>query len=88
MFEGTLDRDVRLSPDEIIFLQVAVRDELRKRNRSIRTAEASKAAGNKVQYGTLDEHYRARTALQSTLEKLDVAQRQIQHRIKARLAAS
>lgn len=73
----TLDRDIRFSPDMIRVTQFALRDEIKRRTRSITKAEASRAAGNKIQENVLQEHYDALVTARATLEALEVARRQI-----------
>ena len=88
MTEGTLDRDVRFSPEQITFTQGALRREIRRRTKSIEKAEASRAAGATIQHGMLDEHYRAREAARAVLENLEVARKQIAHRIATQVGAA
>lgn len=83
----TTDRDIRLTTDQMMFLGFAVRDELRRRRASISRAEANRAAGRKIQQGTLDEHYRAVKALEGVRDSLEVARRQIARRIAERVGA-
>jgi F0F1-type ATP synthase membrane subunit b/b' len=85
MFQPTLDRDVRLSPFQITVIQTALRDEIKKRTRSIDKAEASRAGGGKVFHNVLDEHYAARDAAREIIEILDVARTQIARQVKQRL---
>jgi hypothetical protein len=84
----TTDRDIRFSPFEITITQLALRDELRKRERSIAKAEAARAGGQKVQEGTLQEHYEAREAARRILENLEVARKQIAYQIAERVGAA
>jgi hypothetical protein len=77
----TLDRDIRVTPDQIIFATFALRSERSRRRRSIEKAEAARAAGAKIQHGTLDEHYRAVAACTELIETLEVARRQMGHQI-------
>ena len=79
----TLDRDIRFTPWQIAVTQTALRDEIKKRTRSIDKAEAARAAGANYQAGTLQEHYDARDAARQVLENLEVARRQIGHKIAA-----
>lgn len=80
----TLDRDIRFTPEQITVAQYALRDEVRKRTRSIERAEANRAAGATIQNNVLDEHYRARTAAQEVLDNLEAARKQIARRIADR----
>jgi hypothetical protein len=79
MFQPTTDRDVRLSDDQMKYLDFAIRDELKRRRTSIKRAEANRAAGQTIQHGTLDEHHKAVAALLEAREIFDVARRQIRH---------
>lgn len=79
----TLDRDVRLSADDVTRLQDAARRRLRQLTRSICTAEANRAAGATVQDGTLDRHYRERSELAAAAEKLEAARKAIGRQLAA-----
>jgi hypothetical protein len=81
----TLDRDIRFSPLQIAVMQTALRDEVKKRTRSIEKAEANRAAGQKVFHNVLDEHHSARDAARECIEILEVARRQIGHQVAAKL---
>lgn len=77
----TTDRDVRFTSLEISVTQRALRDEIRKRTKSIEKAEAARRAGDTIQHNVLESHYRERAAAKSALDNLEVARRQIAHRI-------
>lgn len=81
MHETTLDRDVRLSPDDIKVLQGAVRYRMKQVQRSIATAEKNKATGGTIQHGTLDRHYDERRDLMQTWDKLEAARKAIARRL-------
>lgn len=81
----TLDRDIRFTPDQIIVTQRALRDEIAKRDRSIRKAEQTRHAGGRIQQGVLDSHYRERDAARAALNNLEVARKQIGHVMRDRL---
>ncbi len=76
-----LSRDIRITTEELAFGSVALRAEIAKRRRSIKTAEENRAAGQKVMHNVLDEHYRAVEACSQLLASFEVAQRQIGHRL-------
>lgn len=81
----TLDRDIRFTPWQISVTQHALRDEIKRRTKSIEKAEAAREAGRSFQAGTLQEHYSARDAAREVLASLEVARRQIGHQIEAKL---
>ena len=81
----TLDRDIRFTTLEIAVTQRALRDEIRRRTRSIEKAEAARRAGQKVQQNVLQSHYTERAAAKSALDNLEVARRAIGSRIAASL---
>jgi len=70
-------RDVRLTERELEIIQLALRDEITKRNRSIKKALASRAAGNTIKHGMLDEHYRAAEDATQARLKVQVALQQL-----------
>jgi hypothetical protein len=83
--ESTLDRDVRFSPEMISATQKALRTRKSALGRSIASAEASRRAGVRIQHGTHDRNVSDLVAISATLDALEVAQKQIQHRIRERL---
>lgn len=84
-FQPTTDRDIRLSASQIIVTQYALRDEVKRRTRSIEKAEAARAAGNTVQHNVLQSHYESRDAAREVLVILEVAAKQIAHRVAAQV---
>jgi hypothetical protein len=83
----TLDRDIRVSPEQIRVAKFALRDEIKRRTRSIEKAEAARSAGQTIQSGTLDGHYRDRDAARSLLEVFDVAEQQLARQLAAAVGA-
>lgn len=84
----TTDRDIRFNASAIWITTVALREEVKRRTRSIEKAEASKRAGNTVQYGTLDEHYKARAAAREVLDALEVARQNLARRTAEHVKAT
>lgn len=79
--EPTLDRDIRFSVDEIRVTQYALRDEIKRRTRSIEKAEAAQSAGGRVQANVLQSHYADRDHARAVLAALEVARQQIARRL-------
>lgn len=81
----TIDRDVRLNPGQINYMQRLVNKRTSELGRKISEAEARRANGHTIQHGTLDAHYTELKELGRLRVVLDVAYRQIQRKIKASL---
>lgn len=81
-------RDVRLTDDQLAVSIVALRDEIKKRTRSIEKAAATKAAGGTIQHGVLDEHYARRDAARSALEVFEVARAAIKRQKSSAIRAA
>lgn len=77
----TLDRDIRFSSLQIRVTERALRDEVRKHDRSIRKAEQARSRGERIQQNVLDSHYVEREAALQVLDSLKVAHDQIARRI-------
>ena len=73
-----LTREVRLHIEQLHQLDDLLRREIRRRTKSIETAQANAAAGAKIQHGTLGAHITARKRAQATREAVQVAIKQIQ----------
>jgi tRNA uridine 5-carbamoylmethylation protein Kti12 len=89
MFTPTTDRDVRLSEAELDIIIIALRDEVAKRNRSIKRAIEAREAGRTIKHGMLDEHYRAAENATAAKLKAEVALTQLRRlktdRVKEKL---
>lgn len=81
----TADRDIRFSPSEIHYTTQAVKARMRKLRRSIAAAEASLAAGATIQRGTHERNLEELAALTLVSENLEVARKQIAHKIRESL---
>lgn len=64
---------VTLSKDQVSFMTYAVRDEVKRRTKSIERAEAARARGDKVQHNVLDAHYAALGTAKTLLADLRLA---------------
>jgi hypothetical protein len=84
----TLDREIRLSADEIHYTREAVRRRLEQLRRSIITAERNRLGGQTIQHGTMQRHYEELDALNRVRESLDAAAEQIKRRIVGKLEAA
>lgn len=85
MFEGTLDRDIRFTPEQITATRKALRTRRAQLGRSIAAAEAAHRAGQRIQHNTHDRNVAELAAVCGVIEALDVAEKQIQHRIREKL---
>ena len=83
-----METSLTISTFELMILTRALRDEKAKRAKSIKTAEAAIAAGNRVQHGRLDEHYRAFDACIALLTKTEAARQEFAGRLAGRFAPS
>ena len=83
----TLDREIRFTPWQIHVTQGALRDEIKRRSRSIKTAERNMAAGAKVQQNVLQEHFQALETAREVLTNLTVAERAIARQLVEKGAA-
>ena len=76
----TLDQDIHLTPEQIVFLDVLARKRIRQLNKTIDVALENRRAGVKIQHGTLDNHMRERDALNAARIVLEEGrQRVVQH---------
>lgn len=81
----TIDRDIRFTPGQIAVLQDVVRRRKRELGRSIARADGQAAAGVRIQRGTYEQHVEELNELARIGENLEVARKQIQHLIMAKL---
>lgn len=81
----TMDRDVRLTPEQITYLKRLCGNRLRELRRKIARADESRRQGNTVQLGTLQHHHTEYEALQQVADSLEVARQQIVRHIEAKL---
>ena len=77
----TLDRDVRLTADQIIYTAEAIKKQRRQLGRAIAAAEANLRAGATIQRGTHERNVEKLHELGKVLEVLEVVRKAIAQKI-------
>lgn len=80
-----MTRDIRLTVDQIYYLEKATRKQIRELDKKIATAQRNRASGQKIQEGTLEEHLKERASLLLSLETWRVAQQHFARQITDKL---
>jgi len=81
----TTDREIRLTPMQMHHLDRLCRKRMGELTKKIDTAKERRLAGDTIQQGTLDAHYREREELQIVRDALEVARQQIVRQFKDKL---
>ena len=81
----TIDRDIRVTPGQIVYLQRLVRTRKRELGKKIAKADENRRAGVRIQEAYLNDHMEELNELDRFHETLDAAQAQIQRLMKRRL---
>lgn len=81
----TLDRDIRLRPIQIEYLDRLARKRISELDGKIERAKAARQVGARIQHGTLERHIDEQQALAEVRVALAVAREQIQHQFRAKL---
>jgi hypothetical protein len=81
----TLDRDIRLTPEQIEYLDNLARWRISQLGKSIARAEEQRRAGVRIQWRVLEEHQTEVAELGFVRDALGVARQQIQRQIMAGL---